>query len=127
MNHTPLSPVEFRAFWISWDGGIIRTGSGRDPTQREFLSWRDPSPFDVNYISVSSGWESTAIWIFGISKVHFCPLTFETRFSLGLTPMLVSGYLKSSVNINKTRGTLISVSLKVNIYLLIFAFFTLNS
>ena len=62
-DHSPLKADEYRPFWISWEGGLIKVGSGKQPNG-VFLEWQDPDPIPVNYIGIRTGWGSTGSWKF---------------------------------------------------------------
>jgi len=59
-----VNETEFREFWISWTDGRIECGKGGDVGTNMFMTWTDPSFIGVNYLSVSAGYGSTAVWIF---------------------------------------------------------------
>ena len=56
-----LSCDEFRTFWISWDNGLIAIGTGAWVGYTEFISWQDPEPDGVGYLSIS-GWSQVVEW-----------------------------------------------------------------
>jgi len=73
-NHTPLSEAGFQSFWMTWISNVtqkgltIRVGIGGVQFVNEFLFLHDPEPCDVNYIGVSTGYESVGTWIFLVGK-----------------------------------------------------------
>jgi len=73
-NHTPLSATDFQSFWITWlsnttqSGLTIRAGSGGVPFVNEFLFLHDSEPCNINYIGISTGYESEGTWIFSVGK-----------------------------------------------------------
>ncbi|XP_067668071.1 uncharacterized protein [Haliotis asinina] len=62
--HSPLSPTEFRQFWISWESGEISVGTGSNVSTGLFMTFTDSSPHDVNYPAVTTGYGSTGSWQF---------------------------------------------------------------
>ena len=56
-----LSCDRLREFYLSWKDGLITVSTGAEFTH-VFLSWKDPAPFQVNYMSVSTGWGATGEW-----------------------------------------------------------------
>ena len=57
-----LACKELRPFWVSWELGTIKVGRGLKPPNGEFLSWKDPKPFDIHALSGFSGYGATAEW-----------------------------------------------------------------
>lgn len=66
-----LDADAFRTFWISWSGGKISVGEGIDIGQQTFMSFADPKPVNVNYISVSA-WNKPGVFL--IDKSNFFDL-----------------------------------------------------
>lgn len=60
-RHEPLNCYEFHPFWVSWDAGVIRVGSGLTVGEDEFISYTGPA-FQVNHVAVSTGWGATGEW-----------------------------------------------------------------
>ena len=58
-----LSAVQLRWFWISWSHGVISCGRGNRPGLQSFGSYNDPAPYSVNYMSISSYYQTTAYWV----------------------------------------------------------------
>ncbi len=56
-----LSCDYFRTFWLGWDSGRIAVGHGGIPGMEEFMSWQDPEPIGVGYLSLS-GWANVGEW-----------------------------------------------------------------
>ena len=65
-----LSCEQTRAFWVSFDGGRIRVGSGAEVYRQQMVHWNDPSasPHDVTAVSVSTGWGTSGEWTFAASQ-----------------------------------------------------------
>ncbi|XP_008051737.1 C3 and PZP-like alpha-2-macroglobulin domain-containing protein 8, partial [Carlito syrichta] len=54
-----LSWDEFRAFWISWQGGLIQVGRGPEPSNESvIMAWTLQQPLEVQFIGFSTGWGS---------------------------------------------------------------------
>ena len=68
-SHAPLDCNAFRPFWMSWDGGVIRVGTGPTVGQNEFMSFTDPTPTDVNNVAISTGFGATGEWTLYDSKM----------------------------------------------------------
>ena len=51
----------YRAFWITWSGGVIRVGAGR-LYHGEFMSYRDDAPRAVNAFSVATAADVHGVW-----------------------------------------------------------------
>ncbi|XP_076461721.1 C3 and PZP-like alpha-2-macroglobulin domain-containing protein 8 [Babylonia areolata] len=70
-QHSPLSCHEFRKFFISWKGAVLKVGSVREDAshpggtvEEVFLQHTDPSPFPVRFAFVA-GWSVAGV-------VKFC-------------------------------------------------------
>ncbi|CAC5398571.1 unnamed protein product [Mytilus coruscus] len=66
-----LKGWEFRDFWVSWDGGVIKNGRGS-----VIGEWTDPNPFLVKSIGVLNSYNSNGDWIiqstvYGNASNHF--------------------------------------------------------
>ena len=57
-----ISREEGRSFWISWDTGKIKVGSGLEVDKDMMLEWTDKHPFTVETIGVMTGWGSNGTW-----------------------------------------------------------------
>ena len=57
-----ISREEARSFWISWDTGKIKVGSGLEVDKDMMLEWTDKHPFTVETIGVMTGWGSNGTW-----------------------------------------------------------------
>ena len=58
-----LSASEDRPFWACAKDGLVRGGRGDTVGTDTFISWQDDSDiYDVNLVSVSTGWGSTGEW-----------------------------------------------------------------
>ena len=63
-QHTDLlSPEEFRWFWISWSNDVISCGKGNHVGHDVICSYRDPSPFAVNFMSVGTAQSYSSYWL----------------------------------------------------------------
>lgn len=56
-------------FWIGWENGIIRVGTGNVVGNGQFMMWNDAGPHDVNYVAVSTGFGSNGDWKFNVGKI----------------------------------------------------------
>ncbi|XP_048247355.1 uncharacterized protein LOC124145114 [Haliotis rufescens] len=63
-RHVPLSGNKHLPFWISFSGGTISVGAGTEVGTRQFMSWTDPTPTQIRYVGVATGWGSTGKWLF---------------------------------------------------------------
>ncbi|XP_013397759.1 uncharacterized protein LOC106164412 [Lingula anatina] len=52
LTPTVLNCNTFQAFWLSWDGGHIKLGSGTTVGQNVLVDYADPSPYSVSTLSV---------------------------------------------------------------------------
>jgi hypothetical protein len=51
-----------RSFWINWQGGVIRVGSGEDMAH-ELLVYSDAAPIrDLRHVSVATGYSNQGEW-----------------------------------------------------------------
>ena len=64
----PLSCSESRPFWLSWQDGYIRLGTGLTVGEGQMLAWQDRGPHPVEFLGISTGWGATGVWSFPISK-----------------------------------------------------------
>ena len=55
---------EMRPFWISWEAGLIRAGTGNLRDENILLEWRDPEPIGVGLVAISTGFGNTGEWQF---------------------------------------------------------------
>ena len=53
-----LDNSQLKAFWISWQDGVIEVGEGSEPQPDTLLSWTDPKPVQIQSIAVATGLES---------------------------------------------------------------------
>lgn len=53
---------EIRQFWVWWDGGTIRVGDGFEVGYSPFMSFVDENPYEVNYVTLSTGWDASGEW-----------------------------------------------------------------
>ena len=58
-----MNDTEYRQFWISWKDGIIAYGNGSEPGMSVIGVFADPTPIDINYMSVASYSGVVADWI----------------------------------------------------------------
>ena len=68
VDNGPLNDTKFLQFWVSWDDYYIRAGNGSTPYINEMMSWQDPDLHDVNYLAVSTGWDSNGTWVFNFGE-----------------------------------------------------------
>ncbi|KAJ8320807.1 hypothetical protein KUTeg_002394 [Tegillarca granosa] len=57
-----LSCTNAKPFWVSWNNGHIKVGTGKDVDRNTFMVWTDPNPYQVNFVAVTSGFGSDADW-----------------------------------------------------------------
>ena len=53
---------EVRQFWVRWDNGAITMGDGFEVGYSAVMSWEDPDPHEVNYVTLSTGWGAVGEW-----------------------------------------------------------------
>ncbi|XP_071124306.1 C3 and PZP-like alpha-2-macroglobulin domain-containing protein 8 [Mytilus edulis] len=58
-----LNYEEFRDFWVSWDGGIIKHGRGSVIGVDIIGEWADSDPFPVSSIGVLNSYKTEGDWI----------------------------------------------------------------
>ncbi|XP_022086577.1 C3 and PZP-like alpha-2-macroglobulin domain-containing protein 8 isoform X2 [Acanthaster planci] len=74
---------EFRAFWISWQGGNIQVGHGEVPSNESvIMSWQDDNPMPVQYIGFTTG--SGSLGEFRIWKKKGSSEIYREAFTLSL-------------------------------------------
>ncbi|XP_046662124.1 uncharacterized protein LOC124355168 isoform X2 [Homalodisca vitripennis] len=56
-----LSNDELRGFWINYLGGAIAVG--KESEVEPFLTWTDPSPINVAFFGVSTGYGASGEWV----------------------------------------------------------------
>ncbi|XP_046377746.2 uncharacterized protein LOC124149944 [Haliotis rufescens] len=64
VDHVPLSGNKHLPFWISFSDGTIAVGAGTEVGTRQFMSWKDPTPTQIGYVGVATGWGATGQWLF---------------------------------------------------------------
>ncbi|VDI68349.1 Hypothetical predicted protein [Mytilus galloprovincialis] len=74
-NHL-MDCYSFQNFWISWQKGMIRVGSGNTLNYNVFLLYDDMCSFTIQEVVISTGWGTTLYWIF-----HPQALTTQARSS----------------------------------------------
>ena len=47
---------------------MLRCGTGSDVGDNEFLHWLDQEPYNISYLSVSTGWGSNGSWGFNYGE-----------------------------------------------------------
>ena len=52
-----------KSFWISWRNGEIRSGQGHNVGENILCSYTHASPYNIRYVSVSTGWSATGQWV----------------------------------------------------------------
>jgi hypothetical protein len=93
-----LSPSEARPFWASALNGKIQLGTGHTVGDNVVMSWQDPDPIGVSFVSMTTGYGSEGDW-------HMCMLeaarfTFQGPFPIqgpGCVPGSSSDSAGSSV------------------------------
>ncbi|XP_071128242.1 uncharacterized protein [Mytilus edulis] len=71
-----LKSWEFKDFWVSWDGGVVKHGRGTVIGDDLIGEWTDPNPFEVKSIGVLNSYNSNGDWIiqstvYGNTSNHF--------------------------------------------------------
>lgn len=56
-----LSDLEFRGFWIRWDGNVINVG--KEGEAASFMTYENPDSYPINFIGVCTGWGASGEWI----------------------------------------------------------------
>lgn len=59
-----LSCTNAQPFWVSWNNGHIKVGTGQQVNSNTFMEWTDPNPYLVKFAAVSAGFGSDADWTF---------------------------------------------------------------
>ncbi|CAG2185220.1 unnamed protein product [Mytilus edulis] len=62
-----LKNTEFRDFWVSWYGGIIKHGRGPVVGDDIIGEWADPNPFPVKSIGVLNSFNTQGDWIIHVT------------------------------------------------------------
>lgn len=61
---TPLSCSNYKWFWITWFNDLLTVGQGNTTGQNIIFNYQNPKPFNISYMSVSSGYvATTAYWV----------------------------------------------------------------
>ena len=58
----PLDCADYREFWVSWAKGVIEVGSGLIVEDNTFLHYTHLSPYEVNYIGISTYRGTKGYW-----------------------------------------------------------------
>ena len=58
-----LSDSEYRDFWVTWEKGNIRVGTGNTTNMAFVLEWKDPCPFAIRNIAIKTVRNATVDWI----------------------------------------------------------------
>ena len=56
-----MNETEYREFWISWENGNIRVGTGSIVNSGIFMSWTHTCAFGVRNIEISTGMDGSAV------------------------------------------------------------------
>ena len=76
-----LSTTEFREFWLSWRGHTVKVGKGTEYNKNLIMSWRNPCPFKIVDIAISS--EFYCDWEFqSDGKLFLYSYSISVRFML---------------------------------------------
>ena len=59
-----LNSTSLRPFWVSFQNGWVKVGTGTEVGENQFMSWEDPTPAKIKFISVSTGFGSSGRWEF---------------------------------------------------------------
>lgn len=72
MNSSPTSYSEpnsilftiiHRSFWITWNGGKVKVGTGLTIADSTLLmEYNDPSPLPISAVAISTGWGASGEW-----------------------------------------------------------------
>jgi len=54
----------FRDFWISWDSSAVQVGTGSHVGSKIFMTYNKGTDYDINDVSVLTGWGATGEWNF---------------------------------------------------------------
>ncbi|XP_038157657.1 C3 and PZP-like alpha-2-macroglobulin domain-containing protein 8 [Cyprinodon tularosa] len=85
-----LSWNEFRSFWISWKGGVIKVGHGLHSSNESIiLEWAGQIPGQVQHIGFSTGWGS--VGEFKIWRKEDSDDDHNEAFTLGVPSNMVPG------------------------------------
>lgn len=61
MNQT--DGMEFRPFWVRWDGGLVEVGVGRLPGQLAIMDYKDKYFTNVGHVGFATGSGANGEWI----------------------------------------------------------------
>nr|XP_040039708.1 C3 and PZP-like alpha-2-macroglobulin domain-containing protein 8 [Gasterosteus aculeatus aculeatus] len=85
-----LSWDEFRSFWISWRGGVVKVGHGLHPSNESvILQWTGQFSGQVRHIGFSTGWGS--VGEFKIWRKEDSDENHNEAFTLGVPHNTVPG------------------------------------
>ena len=66
----PLDCKLMRQFWVSWDQGVIRVGTGLIVDVNEFISYANTSLTQVQHVALATGWGAIGKWMIYDSKFN---------------------------------------------------------
>ncbi|CAG2198492.1 unnamed protein product [Mytilus edulis] len=84
-----LDCYTYKNFWISWEKGRIRVGSGNTLNDNVFLLYDDMCPFAIQEVMISTAWWRTVDWIF-----H--PQAIPTQAASSMSTIIEAFYVKVS-------------------------------
>ncbi|CAC5424716.1 unnamed protein product [Mytilus coruscus] len=87
-NHL-MDCYSYQNFWISWQKGRIRVGSGNTLNDNVFLLYDDMCSFTIQEVVISTGWWRTLDWIF-----H--PQAIPTQAASSTSDIIEAFYVKIS-------------------------------
>lgn len=62
---SPCNPNGWSTVTIAFiNGNQVVVSLGETPCENVFMEWKDPEPFEVNFIAVMTGWGSEGNWLF---------------------------------------------------------------
>ncbi|XP_036271779.1 C3 and PZP-like alpha-2-macroglobulin domain-containing protein 8 [Pipistrellus kuhlii] len=93
-----LSWDEFRAFWISWRGGLIQVGYGPEPSNGSVIvAWTLPKAPDIQFIGFSTGWGSAGE--FRIWRKMEADESYSEAFTLGVPHGAIPGSERAAASL----------------------------
>ena len=60
--NAPMDCVNYKEFWVSWKQGVIEVGSGLIVGENRFLHYTHLSPYEVNYIGITTWTGANGYW-----------------------------------------------------------------
>ncbi len=62
---------ESKEFWILWDNHGVYVGRGHIPLSQTFLNYTGTDIYEVNGITITTGWHATGYWTIPINQGMF--------------------------------------------------------